>query len=304
MLDPLVRDALLYGNLLSMMSLGLTLTYITSKVPNFAHSSYVSIGAYVSLAVASVLNLNPYVALPFAFLTGGLASIAVYALAIRPISKRGGSIVHLMVATLAAEVVFSGIVNAFADYLQKSFRVYSRAFTLRGLDFSLLDLPGVFVVSYLLCAVLFVSLLLILMKTKFGVAMRATVENPPLASVLGVNTDLVYTVSWFISGGLAGVSGALLPFWIQISPSTGDMYLLSIFCASVLGGLGSLAGAIAGGLVLGVGEILITGFLAAVVGYWIVPYRPAIPLIVMSLMLLLMPEGIVGRLQGQAKRKA
>jgi branched-chain amino acid transport system permease protein len=304
MLDPLVRDALLYGNLLSMMSLGLTLTYITSKVPNFAHSSFVNIGAYVSLAVASVLDLNPYIALPFAFLFGGLASMAVYALAIRPISKRGGSLVHLMMATLAAEVIFSGVVNAFADYLQETFRIYSRAFTLRDLDFSFLDLPGVFVISYLLCAVLFVSLLLILTKTRFGVAMRATVENPPLASVLGVNTDLVYTVSWFISGGLAGVSGALLPLWIQAGPSTGETYLLSIFCASVLGGLGSLAGAIAGGLVLGVGEIMITGFLAGVVGYWIVPYRPTIPLIIMSLMLLLMPEGIVGRLQGQAKRKA
>lgn len=304
MLDPLVRDALLYGNLLSMMSLGLTLTYITSKVPNFAHSSFVSIGAYVSLAVADVLDVNPYVALPFAFLVGGLASAAVYAFAMKPIAKRGGSLVHLMMATLAAETIFSGIVNAFADYLQESFKIYSRAFTLRDLDFSFLDLPGVFIISYVLCAVLFVALFLILTRTRFGIAMRATVENPPLASVLGVNTDLVYVVSWFISGGLAGVSGALLPFWIQMGPSTSGTYLLSIFCASVLGGLGSLAGAIAGGLVLGVGEILITGFLAGVLGYWVVPYRPAIPLIVMSLILLLMPEGIVGKLQGQAKRKA
>jgi len=286
------------------MSLGLTLTYITSKVPNFAHSSFVTIGAYVSLAIASVLGMNPYVGLPFAFLIGGLASVAVYAFAMKPIAKRGGSLVHLMMATLAAEVVFSGILNAFADYLRESFKVYSRAFTLRDLDFTFLDLPGVFVVSYLLCGVLFVSLFLILTKTRFGVAMRATVENPPLASVLGVNTDLVYTVSWFISGGLAGVSGALLPFWIQTSPNTADVYLLSIFCASVLGGLGSFAGAIAGGLVLGVGEILITSFLVGVFGYWVVPYRPAIPLIVMSLILLLMPEGIVGKLQGQAKRRA
>jgi len=304
MLDPLVRDALLFGNLLSMMSLGLTLTYITSKVPNFAHGMYVGIGAYVSLLFASVLGLNPYFSIPMAFILGGIGSLLVYLLAIRPISERGGSLVHLMMATLAAEAVFNGIINAFADFLQENFKVFSRAFTLRDLDFTFLDLPGVFVVSYALCAVLFVTLFILLTKTRFGVAMRATVENPSLAGVLGVDTNLVYAVSWFISGGLAGVSGSLIPFWVQTSPSTGSNYLLSIFCASVLGGLGSLAGAIAGGLVLGISEITVTNYLAGIVGYWIIPYRPIIPLLVMAATLLLVPEGITGLLSGQVRRKA
>lgn len=304
MLDPLLRDALLYGNLLSMMSLGLTLTYITTKVPNFAHGSCVSIGSYVALATATVMHLDPYLSLPVAFIVGGLASSLVYALAIRPIAKRGGSLVHLMMATLAAEVVLDGAVNAFADSLQETYKIFSRAFTLRDLDFSLFDLPGVFITSYVLCAILFALIYLLLTKTRFGVAMRATVENPPLASVLGVNTDLVYAVSWFISGGLASISGALLPFWIQTSPSTGGNYLLSIFCASVLGGLGSLLGAVAGGLTLGVGEIVITSYLAGALGYWVIPYRPVIPLVVMSLTLALVPEGILGLIHGQVRRKA
>lgn len=280
------------------------MTYITSKVPNFAHGMLVSLGAYVPLVFAGVFGLNPYLSIPVAFLLGGFCSLLVYLFAMRPISERGGSIVHLMMATLAAEAVFHGVINAFADFLQQNFRIFSRSFTLRDLDFSFMELPGVFVVSYLLCAVLFVSLFIVLAKTKFGVAMRATVENPSLAGVLGVNVNLVYAVSWFVSGGLAGVSGSLIPFWVQTSPSTGGNFLLSIFCASVLGGLGSLAGAIAGGLVLGISEIAVTGYLTGVLGYWVIPYRPIIPLLVMALTLLLAPEGITGLLSGQIRRRA
>jgi len=304
MLDPLMRDALLYGNLLSLMSLGLTLTYITSKVPNFAHGSFVSVGSYVTLGIASIMGLNPYLSLPVAFLVGGLSATCVYAFAIRPIARRGGSLVHLMMATLAAEAVFSGLVNAFADFSQETFKVFSRSFTLRSLDFTFLGDPGVLVSSYILCIILLGSLYLLLTKTRFGVAMRATVENPSLASVLGVNADLVYSVSWFVSGGLAGVSGALLPLWIQTSPGTGTTYLLSIFCASVLGGLGSMLGAVAGGLMLGIGEIVVTGYLVNLLGFWVIPYRPVIPLVIMSLTLLLAPEGITGVLAGQARRRA
>ena len=304
MLDPLMRDALLYGNLLSLMSLGLTLTYITSKVPNFAHGSFVSVGSYVTLGIASIMGLNPYLSLPVAFLVGGLSATCVYAFAIRPIARRGGSLVHLMMATLAAEAVFSGLVNAFADFSQETFKVFSRSFTLRSLDFTFLGDPGVLVSSYILCIILLGSLYLLLTKTRFGVAMRATVENPSLASVLGVNADLVYSVSWFVSGGLAGVSGALLPLWIQTSPGTGTTYLLSIFCASVLGGLGSMLGAVAGGLMLGIGEIVVTGYLVNLLGFWVIPYRPVIPLVTMSLTLLLAPEGITGVLAGQARRRA
>jgi len=304
MLDPLMRDALLYGNLLSLMSLGLTLTYITSKVPNFAHGSFVSVGSYVTLGIASIIGLNPYLSLPVAFLVGGLSATCVYAFAIRPIARRGGSLVHLMMATLAAEAVFSGLVNAFADFSQETFKVFSRSFTLRSLDFTFLGDPGVLVSSYILCIILLGSLYLLLTKTRFGVAMRATVENPSLASVLGVNADLVYSVSWFVSGGLAGVSGALLPLWIQTSPGTGTTYLLSIFCASVLGGLGSMLGAVAGGLMLGIGEIVVTGYLVNLLGFWVIPYRPVIPLVTMSLTLLLAPEGITGVLAGQARRRA
>ena len=300
----MMRDALLYGNLLSLMSLGLTLTYITSKVPNFAHGSFVSVGSYVTLGIASIMGLNPYLSLPVAFLVGGLSATCVYAFAIRPIARRGGSLVHLMMATLAAEAVFSGLVNAFADFSQETFKVFSRSFTLRSLDFTFLGDPGVLVSSYILCIILLGSLYLLLTKTRFGVAMRATVENPSLASVLGVNADLVYSVSWFVSGGLAGVSGALLPLWIQTSPGTGTTYLLSIFCASVLGGLGSMLGAVAGGLMLGIGEIVVTGYLVNLLGFWVIPYRPVIPLVIMSLTLLLAPEGITGVLAGQARRRA
>jgi branched-chain amino acid transport system permease protein len=122
--------------------------------------------------------------------------------------------------------------------------------------------------------------------------MRAAVANPGLASVLGVNVRFVYSISWFMAGGLAGVAGAFYTLWFQGSPDAAFSLLVSAFSGSVLGGLLNIYGAFFGGYFVGLTEILGTTLAASIVGPWITAYRPAIPLALIAITLLIIPRGI------------
>ena len=293
--DPLLRDAVIYASTLSMLSLGLTLTYLTTKVPNFAHGSLATIGSYTLLTFTSVLNLNTYHAIPVAFLISGGVSAAFYLLALRPLINRGAGLLHQMIATIAFELVLIASLNIYADLITRTFRVQSRDVLLRRFDVQIEGLgPGVFLASVVFVAVTLTVLVLLLHRTRFGVAMRAAIENPVLAGTLGVNVKLVYLFSWFLAGGLAGVSGVLLGLHYQQDPAFGSRMLVSIFASSILGGLSSIYGAVLGGYMIGLVEVLGIFQLSRVVGGWILPYRIIFPLLIMAVTLLVFPKGLSG----------
>ncbi|MDW8084395.1 MAG: branched-chain amino acid ABC transporter permease, partial [Candidatus Caldarchaeum sp.] len=136
------------------------------------------------------------------------------------------------------------------------------------------------------------SLYVLLNKTRFGIAMRAAIENAALAGVMGINVKNVYMFSWFLAGGLAGVAGSLMGLWFQGDPGFGSRMLVSIFSASIVGGLQNIYGAVIGGYLVGLAEILGTAQLASVFGVQILPYRPLIPLLAMIVTLLVVPKGL------------
>ena len=275
-----------------MLSMGLTLTYLTTKVPNFAHASFAVVGVYLALIVSRVFENSPYVAIPIAFVLSGGIALALYTFILKPLIRKGASQAIQMIATLAFDLVLIGLLNITADYIVKTFQVISREFTLRSYDGTFLDLPLILFVAPTLIVIISISLHVMLKKTKFGIAMRATIENPDLSGVVGINVKLVYGVSWFLGGGLAGIAGALMSMWFQGDPNLGPMMIPSIFAASIAGGFFSIYGAIAGGLLVGFTEILGTRFLAGEFGSWIIAYRPLIPLIFIVVTLLVVPKGL------------
>ncbi len=292
--DPIFSDAIIYASLLILLSMGLTLTYLTTKVPNFAHASFATIGVYLALIVSRVWDNSPYFAIPIAFVLSGLVAIALYTFILKPLIRRGASTAIQMIATLAFDMILIGLLNITADYIVKTYQVTSREFTLRSYDAVFMDMPMILFVAPIMIIILAVGLLVILKKTKFGIAMRATIENPELSSVVGINVKLVYSVSWFLGGGLAGIAGALMSLWFQGDPNLGVMLIPSIFAASIAGGFFSIYGAIAGGLIVGLSEVLGTRFLAGEFGGWIIAYRPLIPLIFIVVTLLVAPRGLAG----------
>ena len=293
-LDPIFSDAIIFASLLALLSIGLTLTYLTTRVPNFAHASFATIGVYIALVTTRVWDSTPYIAIPIAFVISGIVAVALYTFILKPLIRKGASQAIQMVATLAFDLIVIALLNIFADYIVKTYQVTSREFTLRSYDVEFMGLPLIVVAAPITIAVLAITLHIVLRKTKFGIAMRAATENSDLSGIVGINVKLIFGVAWLLGGGIAGIAGALMSLWFQGDPSLGPQLIPSVFAASIVGGFFSIYGAIAGGLLVGLTEVLGTRFLAGEFGSWLIAYRPLIPLVFIVVTLLLAPRGLAG----------
>ncbi len=293
-LDPIFSDAIIFASLLALLSIGLTLTYLTTRVPNFAHASFATIGVYIALVATRVWDSTPYIAIPIAFVISGIVAVALYTFILKPLIRKGASQAIQMVATLAFDLIVIALLNIFADYIVNTYQVTSREFTLRSYDVEFMGLPLIVFAAPITIAVLAITLHIVLRKTKFGIAMRAATENSDLSGIVGINVKLIFGISWLLGGGIAGIAGALMSLWFQGDPSLGPQLIPSIFAASIVGGFFSIYGAIAGGVLVGLTEVLGTRFLAGEFGSWLIAYRPRIPLVFIVVTLLLAPRGLAG----------
>jgi branched-chain amino acid transport system permease protein len=183
------------------------------------------------------------------------------------------------------------------------FKQYATAFLLKEYDFKIGDISGIFFVSIGISVVTVLLLHYLLTRTKMGIAMRATAEDTELASVLGINIVNVQLFSWFLTGGLACLAGAMIPMWFQSSPTTGSAIITSIMAGSLLGGFESIYGAIIGGFTIGMAEIMLTLGGQIVLGNWFGEYRPLIPMFFLIAVLLIEPRGIQGIYESISKRR-
>jgi len=296
----LILKAVAYSSGIALTSAGITIIYMATRTFNFAHASMVAWGFYVVFALYSLLGGIPYYYVVFAALFSGLLGVILYYTVNRRLLRAGASTVTLMMSTLGVDLIFFAVINIFADYLTEVHKIpNARYFVLELKDVSLGTIDGASVraitlISTLVVIALIVSLHLFLTKTKFGIAVRATIENTALATVLGINPERVYVLSWFLGGALAGLGGGLLSMTISGYPAVGMTIIVTMFAGSIVGGLYSIFGSLVGGFLVGLSEYLgITG-LSLAFGGWILAYRLIIPLIAMVSALLLFPEGLGG----------
>jgi branched-chain amino acid transport system permease protein len=295
MLIPAIwTAALVFASELTLLSIGFTLTYLTAKVPNFAHGTYAGVGIYVSYTFAKIWGLSPYYGFPVAFIVGGIVSVIIYKLVIGVLTNMGGGAIVLTISTLAIQIFLTAFIQIYAYYLRERFSTYAMAFLLKESDFKVAGFPGIFVVSLTLTITLVLALHYMLTRTRIGVAMRATAEDPELASVLGINVDQIQLFSWFLTGGLACLAGAMIPLWFQATPQSGATIITSIMAGSLLGGFDSIYGSVIGGAIVGMSEILLTTWGQALIGVWVGEYRPLIPMIFLVTVLLIEPQGLQG----------
>ena len=308
-----LANSLLYVNMITMLAVGLTLTYLTTKVPNFAHGTLATIGAYAMFTVFAILMkdrvmagdiVTPMVAgLVFAAVLGAVAGLAEYILVLRPLKRRGATPLALMIATLGVDVFAIGLLNIYADILQgmRPLGGLSRDFMLRSYFVrKVAGLPLGLWVSYIVLVGSLLGLYLLLTRTRFGVAMRASIENPQLAQVLGVNVDLVNMASWVLAGFMAGLAGGLMLMNLKVGPVTGSDEVVSVFAASIVGGLQSLWGAVLGGYTVGLSATVLTQIATYLTGFNFTLYKRAVPLILIIIVLLVAPEGLAGSRRLQA----
>jgi len=286
--------ALTYASEITLLSIGFTLTYLTAKVPNFAHGTYAGVGIYVSYTFTKIWGLSPYLGFPLSFVLGGLMSVLIYKLVIGVLTNMGGGAIVLTISTLAIQIFLTALIYIYAFYIRARFSTYAMAFMIKESDFSFAGFPGIFVVSLTLTVGCVLVLHYMLTRTRIGVAMRATAEDPQLAAVLGINTEQIQLFSWFLTGGLACLAGSMIPLWFQSTPQSGAIIITSIMAGSLLGGFDSIYGSVIGGAIVGMSEILLTLWGQTYIGVWVGEWRPIVPMAFLVAVLLIEPRGLQG----------
>lgn len=297
----LIVYGIVFGSIISLGAIGLTLVFGIVRFANFAHGDLMTSGAYVALfMVTGVLSwigipdttFGPLsfgwrmlIAFPVSMLVVGGLAIAADRILYRRLRQKKSSPVMLAMSSLGAAFIIRMLILILwgADSL----------FYRPGLMRPALQLPlGIKIRpdQILLLIVVFslvVLLHLYLQKTKMGKAMRATADNMELALVSGIDTERVIILTWGIGGALAASGGILYGIDVQVHAYMGWNFLIPLFAATILGTIGNMWGALVGGLIIGVAQQVSTAFLMPT-------YKPAVAFMLMILILLFRPKGIFG----------
>jgi branched-chain amino acid transport system permease protein len=277
----LIINGIMAGTILAVPAIGLTAIFAVLRFANFALASHATIGAFAGLVANVTFGLPIIPSLAFAFLVAGIVGLVTDEFVLKPF--RAAGFITTAIGSIALTIALENVVRfIFGNELRGYDLPIRRDWAWGGLHVSPQQ------VQNLIIAVIAMSLLFAFLSfTRTGKAMRAVADNPMLAAIKGVNADMVARLSSFVGMGLAGLGGMLIGLDTTIDPLIGFKTILSIFAAAVVGGLGSLPGAVVGALVVGVGEELSLLVLSPA-------YRSAVGFLAILLVLTLRPRGILG----------
>ena len=274
------------GSLYALIAIGYTMVYGILRLINFAHGDIFMLGAYITYYGMTYTPLPWWlVFILSAVITGG-TGVLLEKLAYRPL--RDSPRIMILISAIGASfllqnlgiLVFGGRPKAFPipDVLNKTL-------VIGGISVSLVS-----VIIPIITIILLVGLTFIIQKTKTGMAMRALSKDYEVASLMGIDIDRVISFTFFIGSFLAAVGGILWGTkYPQLLPLMGVIPGLKCFIAAVIGGIGNITGAVIGGFILGLGEIMLIAFLPGLTGY-----RDAFSFVLLIIILLVKPTGIMG----------
>jgi branched-chain amino acid transport system permease protein len=285
-----IVNGLSLGSIYALIALGYTMVYGVLRLINFAHGDVYMIGAYVGYYLSRRLQgkepsiTSALIVMLGAMLACALLGILIERFAYRPVRRQAR--LTLLITAIGvslfientAQLVFGPDPKFFpslaphADFIVAGVRLTSEQIT-------------VIVVSFLLM----VALRLFILKTRTGKAMRAVSFHLDAAKLMGISTDQIIATTFAIGSALAAAAGVLIGMQIpKIDPLMGILYGLKAFVAAVLGGIGNVPGAVLGGLLIGSSEVMVVGYLSST-------YRDAIAFAILILVLILRPQGLLGR---------
>jgi branched-chain amino acid transport system permease protein len=277
----LVLNGLMAGTILAVPAIGFTAIYAVLRFPNFAIASHLTIGAFAGWLANVSLGLPAALAVGVAFATAGVAGVVSDELVLKPLRPTGA--LTTAIAAVALTLVLENVIRfVFGNDLRGYALPIRRDWQVAGLRIAPQQVQ-----NFGLAVVAMAAVFLFLAFTRTGKAMRAVADNPTLASVKGIDTDRVARLTTFVAMGLAGVGGMLVGLDTSIDPLTGFRVILSVFAAAVVGGLGSIPGAVVGALTIGIGEELSLLVLAPA-------YRTVVGFAAILFVLTLRPRGLLG----------
>jgi branched-chain amino acid transport system permease protein len=293
-----IVDGLLTGSMIGLGAIGVTLTYAILRFSNFAHGDFMAWGTYATLAAVSAIGamfgkFAPIGALSFgwplivAVILGcvftGLLALALDVVLFARLRARGQSIIVVMAsfgASMALRSLLEFLFTSRPAYFSKAIQMAM------PVGFGIRITPDQ-IALLLITAALVATVHLMMTRTQTGRSMQAVSQNAALARVVGIDVAKVIRVTWVLGGALACVAGVMIGILVQIRPLMGFDMLLPMFAAAILGGIGSVPGAVLGGLIIGLAE---AGAVQMVGAEW----RAAVSFVILMAVLFVRPIGIFG----------
>ncbi len=279
-----------------MMAVGYTMIYGVIQLINFAHGEIYMLGAFFAITFIISLGIPFYAALPLSMACCAICGVLLDIIAYRPL-RRSPRLAALITA-IGMSIFLQNLAmviwgsrpkpfpqGALPDYFEKT-----------AISFGDVHLSWFHLFIYGMTIVMMVGLNLIIKKTRWGKAMRAVAQNKTMAALAGINVNRVISYTFFLAGALGGAAGIMTgAFYNKIEPTMGYIAGVKAFAAAVLGGIGSVPGAMLGGLVLGIAEAFGAGYLSSL-------YRDGISYGVMIIVIILIPAGLFGRVIKETKK--
>jgi branched-chain amino acid transport system permease protein len=280
-----VLNGLLLGGLYALIGAGMSLIFGVLRVINLAHGEMLMVGMYVTFWLFTLFQVNPYLSVLISFPALCLLGAATQHFLVAPILRKEAPEENQLLLTMGVGL---GITEVVRLLFTANYRTFSTPFatatvTVAGISISL-ALLSAFGIAVAISLLLYT----VLLKTDLGRSLRATAQDKEAASLYGIDGGRVYTMAFAIGSGLAGAAGSLLLPIYYLSPTVGGAFTLKAFIVTVLGGMGSVLGALVGGLTLGLAESLGAVYVSTA-------YRDVIGYLVFILVLSLRPAGLVGR---------
>ncbi|MEJ5364999.1 MAG: branched-chain amino acid ABC transporter permease [Desulfosoma sp.] len=274
------------GSLYALVAIGYTMVYGILRLINFAHGDLLMVAAYAAIYAVSLLSLPWQISFPLVMVLTGLFGILLDRVAYKPL--RDAPRISLLISAIGASFLLENLAIVLIGGVPKGFprpEAFARVIDLWGLRIQVLT-----VYTPVLTLVLLMGLLYIVHRTKVGKAMRAASKDFETTRLMGINLDRIIAVTFFLGSSLAAAGGIMWAMkYPQVNPFMGVIPGLKAFIAAVLGGIGNIVGAVVGGFVLGLGEILIVALFPQMA-----QYRDAFAFTVLILVLLFRPTGIMG----------
>jgi branched-chain amino acid transport system permease protein len=277
----LTLNGLMAGTVLAVPAIGLTMIFAVLRFVNFSVAAHMAVGAFAGYMLNAWAGLPAWIAILGAFGAAGAVGIVSDHVALRPL--RGYSALTIAIASIALNLMIESTIRFFFGGRPRDFAIPLR----RDWSFGFLHVGPQQVENALIAVVAMMLLFVFLMVTRTGKAMRAVADNPMLADSKGIDPDRMARLAIGLGMGLAGIGGMLVGLDTSIDPLVGFRAILSVFAAAVVGGLGSIPGAVVGGIAIGLSEELSLLVLPAT-------YKSAVGFLAIVIILTLRPQGLLG----------
>ena len=274
------------GSIYALIALGYTMVYGIAKMLNFAHGDIIMVGAYAVITSVAAMNLPPLVAVLISILVCVILGVTIEFLAYRPL--RQAPPLAVLITAIGVSYFLQNMAQLIFGTEQKAFPTILK---LPTLYIGQVSIDGITLATLVVTAVIMLALSLFISKSRMGKAMRAVSEDMGAAQLMGISLNRTISFTFAIGSALAGIGSVLyLCAYQQASPTMGSMLGLKAFVAAVLGGIGSIPGAMIGGFAIGLLEALVS---AVGLSIW----KDGVVFAILIVVLLVKPTGILGRPQ-------